>query len=210
MAGYIADAGSVAWCTPERILSVVVRTFQSRIDLDPCSNENSLVNARTSFRLPDVDGLKSDWSNYDNVFVNPPFGTSYLEKATKVAYSNKEFSEKFPDAKQRKDEVSSGRFERQTISDWITKTILVSETVPGILFIPANVDTKIWQNLIFTKCEAVCWVAGRVRFFGGRPELMGKEACAPMAMALVLAGTPKEVPLFRDVASQIGRVTVLQ
>jgi hypothetical protein len=57
--------------TPEYILKPVREFFQS-IDLDPCSNPGSIVNAKNNWKLPEHDGLKENW--FGNVFVNPPFG----------------------------------------------------------------------------------------------------------------------------------------
>lgn len=47
--------------------------YGGSINLDPCSNEYSVVNAETEYRLPEHDGLKESW-NYPNIFVNPPYG----------------------------------------------------------------------------------------------------------------------------------------
>lgn len=61
------------WCTPESILVPVRKVFDGTIDLDPCSNENSIVNAVTEYRLPDHDGLSESWA-FATIFVNPPYG----------------------------------------------------------------------------------------------------------------------------------------
>jgi len=52
-----------------------------RISLDPCSNERSIVPARTRFVLPAHDGLAEPWATTKRgarrsglVFVNPPYG----------------------------------------------------------------------------------------------------------------------------------------
>ena len=42
------------------------------IDLDPCSNEHSMVDADTKYILP-TNGLTESW-NYKRIFVNPPYG----------------------------------------------------------------------------------------------------------------------------------------
>jgi len=47
--------------------------FGGKIDLDPCSNEFSIVNAEKEFSLPEHDGLKEVW-NEKTIYVNPPYG----------------------------------------------------------------------------------------------------------------------------------------
>lgn len=62
-----------SWCTPEKILIPVRKVFRGRIGLDPCSNAESIVNARVEYRLPEHDGLVLPWTAR-TIFVNPPFG----------------------------------------------------------------------------------------------------------------------------------------
>ena len=62
------------WNTDPDFLELV-RTV-APIDLDPCSNQWSLVGARHSFTA-EQDGLSVMWSVYNRdglVFVNPPYG----------------------------------------------------------------------------------------------------------------------------------------
>lgn len=61
------------WNTPPKLIQPITEFFGGRIDLDPCSNETSLVNARTSFVLPNKNGLNEKW-NEKTIFVNPPYG----------------------------------------------------------------------------------------------------------------------------------------
>lgn len=60
------------WCTPPKIISAVRDFYEGRIDLDPCSNEHSVVDAVISYQLP-MDGLSASW-NYSRIYVNPPYG----------------------------------------------------------------------------------------------------------------------------------------
>ena len=62
------------WCTPEKIASVVREFFQT-VELDPCSNKCSIVNARTEYIFPRHDGLKESW-DFRTIYVNPPYGSS--------------------------------------------------------------------------------------------------------------------------------------
>lgn len=65
----------VDWCTPEPILEVVRETFEGKIDLDPCSNANSIVGARENWIYPEKDALKDQWSG--NVYINPPYSSEH-------------------------------------------------------------------------------------------------------------------------------------
>lgn len=59
------------WCTPPQLLSSIGK-FE-RIGLDPCSNDNSLVDCNTSWTKKD-NGLSKPWVGHGLVFVNPPYG----------------------------------------------------------------------------------------------------------------------------------------
>jgi hypothetical protein len=65
------------WGTPSKYVDVVKRFFNGQIDLDPCSNNWSIVNAQVEYRLPKQDGLKESW-NYKKIFVNPPYGKDQI------------------------------------------------------------------------------------------------------------------------------------
>lgn len=58
------------WNTPPKIVDTI-KEFWEEIDLDPCSNKYSIVNANYEFY---VNGLEEDWSKFKTIFVNPPFG----------------------------------------------------------------------------------------------------------------------------------------
>ena len=73
---------SNAWCTPPKYIEAINTFFENNIDLDPCSNEFSLVKAKTNFLLPFDDGISIDW-NYKNIFVNPPYGSD-RERGTTI------------------------------------------------------------------------------------------------------------------------------
>lgn len=65
------------WCTPPELVEKVRRVMGS-IDLDPCSNEQSMVGAAFAFVYPQADGLARRWNfvgmhKIRTVFVNPPY-----------------------------------------------------------------------------------------------------------------------------------------
>ena len=72
-AGRSINTSSRDWGTPENYVKAVKDCFGGRIDLDPCSNAYSIVNARVEYKLPEKDGLKESW-NYPTIYVNPPYG----------------------------------------------------------------------------------------------------------------------------------------
>lgn len=80
-AGRTVLANSRDWCTPPKYVKAVQQAL-GRIHLDPCSNEWSIVDAETSWKLPDTDGLRAEWS-FPTIYVNPPYGTDY-ERGTRI------------------------------------------------------------------------------------------------------------------------------
>jgi DNA N-6-adenine-methyltransferase (Dam) len=87
---------SQSWGTPHKYVKAVKDFYGGSIDLDPCSNEYSVVNADTEYRLPEHDGLKESW-NYSTIFVNPPYGidkergTTIKNWLAKCAHAHTEF-----------------------------------------------------------------------------------------------------------------------
>lgn len=60
------------WNTPPKYVQAVQQMF-GEIELDPCSNATSIVNAKFNYVFPEKCGLKEHW-NYKTIFVNPPYG----------------------------------------------------------------------------------------------------------------------------------------
>lgn len=93
-AGRTVNSQSVNWCTPAKYVDAVKKVFGGVISLDPCSNEWSIVNAETEYRLPDQDGLRESW-DYPTIYVNPPYGSDKERRTTikhwfyKCAYAHK-------------------------------------------------------------------------------------------------------------------------
>lgn len=68
--GRKVNTSSVHWNTPPKYVTPITE-FLGGIDLDPCSNTSSIVNAKTELLS---NGLEHDWTNYRSIFVNPPYG----------------------------------------------------------------------------------------------------------------------------------------
>ncbi len=64
-------------CTPEKYVQAVKHFFWWEIDLDPCSNEYSIVGAKIEYILPEKNWL-IDSRNFNRIYVNPPY---WLDKA---------------------------------------------------------------------------------------------------------------------------------
>ena len=81
-AGRQAISTTKNWCTPPHIIDSVKEVFGGTIELDPCSNRDSTVDADIEYCLPHTDGLKEPW-DAATIFVNPPYGTD-MTTGTKI------------------------------------------------------------------------------------------------------------------------------
>ncbi len=80
-AGRHAISETKNWCTPKKYVDAVSAVFGGRIDLDPCSNRDSIVNATVEYIYPENDGLVDSW-DYQNIYVNPPYGNNRENKTS--------------------------------------------------------------------------------------------------------------------------------
>lgn len=76
-----ASSLSQDWCTPPKYVNAIRNFFGGTIELDPCSNEHSIIKADVEYMLPKVDGLSVEW-NYRTIYVNPPYGTDRQRGST--------------------------------------------------------------------------------------------------------------------------------
>jgi len=67
------------WNTPPKYVKLVNEMF-GQIDLDPCSNETSIIDANIKYILP-TNGLVESW-DYKQIFVNPPYGRNVVNKTS--------------------------------------------------------------------------------------------------------------------------------
>ena len=81
-AGRTINTLSQEWGTPEKYVGAVREFFGGHINLDPCSNEYSIVHADTAYQLPKHDGLWESW-NFPTIYVNPPYGID-KERSTSI------------------------------------------------------------------------------------------------------------------------------
>lgn len=71
MVGYAKLQNNTEWNTPIKYANLIEQFF-IEIDLDPCSNNGSIINSKNKFIYPEKDGLKEDWCK--RTYVNPPYG----------------------------------------------------------------------------------------------------------------------------------------
>ena len=81
-AGRKVNTLSQNWCTPPKYVNAIKEFWNGNIELDPCSNQYSIVHANMEFKLPDTDGLKQEW-NYSTIYINPPYGAD-RERGTTI------------------------------------------------------------------------------------------------------------------------------
>ena len=83
-AGRKTNSQNQHWGTPKIYVDAVKEFFGGAIDLDPCSNQYSIVGAKVEYLLPDRDGLKESW-DYSTIYVNPPYGSD-KERGTTIKH----------------------------------------------------------------------------------------------------------------------------
>lgn len=83
-AGRTLNTVSQEWGTPEKYVAAVRDMFGGHIDLDPCSNQYSIVHAKVEYRLPVQDGLCASW-DFPTIYVNPPYGID-KERGTSIKH----------------------------------------------------------------------------------------------------------------------------
>ncbi len=81
-AGRTLNTLSQEWGTPEKYVQAVRECLGGYIDLDPCSNDYSIVDARIKYQLPQHDGLHESW-DFQTIYVNPPYGID-KERGTSI------------------------------------------------------------------------------------------------------------------------------
>lgn len=79
-AGRESISRNKSWNTPPKYVELIEK-FLGKIELDPCSNEHSILKSEVSYKLP-IDGLKQSW-NFKTIFINPPYGRD-VERKTSI------------------------------------------------------------------------------------------------------------------------------
>jgi hypothetical protein len=199
LAGHIADAKNTNWCTPKLILDPVRRVFGGTIHLDPCSNAQATVGALVNYTLPEHDGLVENW-NYPTIFVNMPFGRSYMHAECKTICIVRHTNVK----KKKVAEYVCPRCERvlsrpqvkgSSIADWVARCSHAYKDSGGdasvIALMPAAVSTRHMQHFVFATAQAMCYLNSRLHF-DGLPGESIQHNTAPMDCCLPYWGPDPE------------------
>ncbi len=80
-AGRKINTFSKEWGTPDNYVNIIKEFFGGNINLDPCSNKYSIVNAKVEYKLPKYNGLQESW-NFSTIYVNPPYGINKKYKTS--------------------------------------------------------------------------------------------------------------------------------
>ena len=70
-AGRNVNTKSQDWCTPPKYVEPITEFFGGSIELDPCSNTQSIVKAKVELT---ESGLEYNWKQAKSIYVNPPYG----------------------------------------------------------------------------------------------------------------------------------------
>ena len=135
-AGRKNNTDNKEWNTPPKYLDPIREFFDGEIDLDPCSNINSLVNAKNNYIYPLKDGLKEKWES-SKIFVNPPYGR-FCGKSL-YDWFNKAIVE---------------------YNSYETKDMEI------IFLVPVATNTKHFKEIVFKKFNAICFLSDtRLKFY---------------------------------------------
>ncbi len=197
---FFAQAGSVLWQTPPKIIQAARETFGAS-DLDPCAGVGTSIGSR-NFRLPVNNGLKDSWAvagRDSTFFINHPFGTSWLRPSDGTIMSAKEFKT----AKDAGTLVLTD-WVRQTSADWAEKTAEeVADGRRGIWLSKSNVETPGMQRLLRLSV-AVCHLKGRLGYID---PATGKVQGSPnFSSVLFCFGTGFDACNFRQAHRSLGTI----
>lgn len=141
-AGRSVNSFSRDWCTPKKYVDAVRRMFDGEIELDPCSNADSIVGAKKEYRLPEHDGLRECWTEA-RIYVNPPYGAD-RERGTTIKNWLKKIAQTY--------------LERP-------------HSCEILALIPVATNTRHWKEYVFGVADAICFLYDtRLRFIIGGSE----------------------------------------
>lgn len=195
--GYIPTVKNHSWCTPEWILAACRAVFHvKQIDLDPCSNAVSIVNAKTEWRLTDgVNGLERDWSPFSSIFVNPPYGQAHLHGT-----ECREWDPATQGSWGQADRIVRQQYHTTSINDWIKKCAQYKEV---IALVPVTPETAAWKQYVWGTASAICFVGKRISFIDPTTGRLAKQGF-PKPHALIYWG--EHYTQFQPVMREIGTV----
>lgn len=152
------------WLTPLPIIEALTTEIGfPRFDLDPCGAPGHDTAQRTFLLENGDDGLRDDWILPWSERPEAPLGS-----VTRT-WMNPPY----------------GREMRQ----WIDRFVWYywAGYITGTMLIPANMGTKIWQDIVLPECSAVLYWRHRINFWS-RDERIGKDTVSVQASAIVAFG----------------------
>lgn len=178
MSGFVPDVQSQDWCTPTWILDAVRAAFGVlQIDLDPCSNDTSLVGARVEYKVPANNGLEDSW-DFPTVFVNPPFGTSRMHRERRDFVGPAQW--KGMSKEQR------AEYDVTSIADWLRRCMWSSQEYGSqvIALVPVTPETKGWLQGVWPHASGICFFDRRLKFIDFHTKKESPQVI-PKPMAIV-------------------------
>lgn len=137
--------------TPPELLSVIRAFGGDEIALDPCSNATSTVNARYNFDKEE-DGLSLDWRDF---LAHVDEGVYVEEDPTALVFINPPYDQETLFLVNDKAKKQAG--------GWLEIISLV----------PVKSDQSWFQAALYSSADAVCFIAGRVRFWADGKQQSG-------------------------------------
>jgi hypothetical protein len=192
-----------SFSTPPELIKLIKEFWGGKIDLDPCSNKNSLVKAEKEIILPQ-DGLKEKWfytpGKRTSVFINPPYAPYYISESG-IVLTPKEYNDIVGDR---------AGWKRCTIKTWLSKGEEKWNGCDCIYLIPARGSgSLVWQNIVYPCSDAICYLKKRIPFWeNGSPckGPDGKISGGTFDCALVYFGI--EEKRFKQHFSKLGYVVI--
>jgi hypothetical protein len=180
---FFDQAASVHWRTPPDILERARKVFGGPIELDPCASYDPVGHyATVNWRLADgQNGLVANWS-HKKVFINPPFGTSYVKDMPEGHPNGKLLCIGQDEMTRVKNLIKEGKLQaeavagwrKQVLLDWAVKVVAEAQNGSEVIWISkAGLETEALQ-LLLNNCAAILHPKGRIGYINANTgELMG-------------------------------------
>jgi len=136
------------WNTPQVVIDALVRGWGS-IALDPCANESSIVPAALRLMLPTPERLAV--AQPRGVRLDDGLAFDWDVIGPRLVYVNPPF----------------GFAGDKGALPWLRKAA-EAQVAEVVVLLPARTDTAAFHDLIFGRCDALCFWQGRLRFSGSK------------------------------------------
>lgn len=137
------------WNTPQVVVDALLRGW-GRIALDPCANEGSIVPAALRVMLPTPERLAVPQPR--GVRLDDGLAFDWDAVGPRLVYVNPPFGLKGRDG---------------GATPWLRKAA-EAQVAEVVVLLPARTDTAAFHDLIFGRCDALCFWRSRLRFSDAR------------------------------------------